>query len=237
MAKWKTNPISESLHTSKVPSILARLLHERRGLIVFLWWSWLINHSCWKQLSLAKMWSAYLGMTQMCLFYLNIEWIGQTCNAIYRWGTGVDQYMTSMPSVLIMVRNACSHYVCMRSVVVRHLPTLRAKEMPQATRHSATVMVDRIAWIHSLQPGKFPNHLKRTLWNRLHWQQPSKWFWWWSWIKQWGWRCSWRPNFGPYGCVGKKDKEIKETLYFIFCLFCRSFCPIHLSVISFLIFW
>ena len=26
-----------------------------------------------------------------------------------------------------------------------------------------------------------------------------------------------------------KDKEIKETLYFIFCLFCRSFSPIHLS--------
>ena len=34
---------------------------------------------------------------------------------------------------------------------------------------------------------------------------------------------------------GNKDKEIKETLYFIFCLFCRSFSPIHLSVISFLI--
>ena len=35
---------------------------------------------------------------------------------------------------------------------------------------------------------------------------------------------------------GNKDKEIKEILYFIFCLFCRSFSPIHLSVISFLIF-
>ena len=35
---------------------------------------------------------------------------------------------------------------------------------------------------------------------------------------------------------GNKDKEIKDTLYFIFCLFCRSFSPIHLSVISFLIF-
>ena len=35
---------------------------------------------------------------------------------------------------------------------------------------------------------------------------------------------------------GNKDKEIKETLCFIFCLFCRSFSPIHLSVISFLLF-
>ena len=35
---------------------------------------------------------------------------------------------------------------------------------------------------------------------------------------------------------GNKDKEIKETLYFIFCLFCRSFSPIHLSDILFLIF-
>ena len=34
---------------------------------------------------------------------------------------------------------------------------------------------------------------------------------------------------------GNKDKEIKETLHF-FCLFCRSFSPIHLSVIPFLIF-
>ena len=29
-----------------------------------------------------------------------------------------------------------------------------------------------------------------------------------------------------------KDKEIKETLYYIFCLFCRSFSPIHLPVIA-----
>ena len=35
---------------------------------------------------------------------------------------------------------------------------------------------------------------------------------------------------------GNKDKDVKETLYFIFCLFCRSFSPIQLSVISFLIF-
>ena len=32
-----------------------------------------------------------------------------------------------------------------------------------------------------------------------------------------------------------KDKEIKEILYFNFCLFCRSFSLIHLSAISFLI--
>ena len=35
---------------------------------------------------------------------------------------------------------------------------------------------------------------------------------------------------------GNKDKEIKETLYFIFVLFCRSVSPIHLSDISFMIF-
>ena len=35
---------------------------------------------------------------------------------------------------------------------------------------------------------------------------------------------------------GNKAKEIKEALYFTSCLFCRSFSPIHLSVISFLIF-
>ena len=35
---------------------------------------------------------------------------------------------------------------------------------------------------------------------------------------------------------GNKDKEIKKTLYFIFCLFCRTFSPFHLSVISCLIF-
>ena len=129
MPKWKPNPISENLQTSKVPLILARLLHQRQGLIVFLWWSWLINPSCWKQLSPTKMWSAYLGMTQMCLFYLHIGWIRQTCNARFRWSAGMDQYLTSMPSVLIMVRNACSYYVCMRSVVVIQLPTLTAKEM------------------------------------------------------------------------------------------------------------
>ena len=35
--------------------------------------------------------------------------------------------------------------------------------MPQAARHSATVMVDMIAQTHSLQPGKNQNHLKRRL--------------------------------------------------------------------------
>ena len=39
MPKGKPNPISKNLPTSKVPSILARLLHHRQGLIVFLWWS------------------------------------------------------------------------------------------------------------------------------------------------------------------------------------------------------
>ena len=41
----------------------------------------------------------------------------------------MDQYLTYMSSVLIMVRNACSYYVCMRSVVVIQLSTLTAKEM------------------------------------------------------------------------------------------------------------
>ena len=36
---------------------------------------------------------------------------------------------TSVPPVLILVRNACSYYVCMRSVVVIQFPTLKAKEM------------------------------------------------------------------------------------------------------------
>ena len=36
MPKRKPNPISEILPTSKVPSVLARLLHQRQGLIVFL---------------------------------------------------------------------------------------------------------------------------------------------------------------------------------------------------------
>ena len=34
-----------------------------RGWLYFLWWSWLMNPSCWKQLNLAKMWFAYLMMT------------------------------------------------------------------------------------------------------------------------------------------------------------------------------
>ena len=51
MPKWKPNPMSETLPTSKVHSILVRLLHQRQGLIVFLWLNWLINPSYWKQLS------------------------------------------------------------------------------------------------------------------------------------------------------------------------------------------
>ena len=68
-------------------------------------------------------------MTQMCLFCLHIRWKGQTCNARYRCSAGIDQKLTSMPSVMILVRNACSYYVCMRSVVVIQLPTLTAKKM------------------------------------------------------------------------------------------------------------
>ena len=41
---------------------------------------------------------------------------------------GIDQYLTSRPSVLISVRNACSYYVCMLPVVVIQLPTLTTKE-------------------------------------------------------------------------------------------------------------
>ena len=65
----------------------------------------------------------------MCLFYLHIGCIGQTCNARNSWSAGIDQYLTSMTTVLILVRNACSYYVCMHSVVVVQLPTLTAKEM------------------------------------------------------------------------------------------------------------
>ena len=46
--KWKPNPISENLPTSKVHSILARLLHQRPGLIVFCYevdWSILLDGS------------------------------------------------------------------------------------------------------------------------------------------------------------------------------------------------
>ena len=50
-------------------------------------------------------------------------------NAMYILSAGMDQYLTSMPSVLIMVRSACSYYVCMRSVAVIQLPTLIAKKM------------------------------------------------------------------------------------------------------------
>ena len=39
----------------------------------------------------------------------------------------MDQYLTSMPTVLILVRNACSYYVCMLSVFVVQLPTLTTK--------------------------------------------------------------------------------------------------------------
>ena len=53
-----------------------------------------------------------LGMTQMCLFCLYIEWIGQTCNARYKMSAGMIQYLTLIPSVLILVRHACSFYVC-----------------------------------------------------------------------------------------------------------------------------
>ena len=39
----------------------------------------------------------------------------------------MDQYLTSMSFVLIMVRNACGYYVLMRSMVVIKCPTLKTK--------------------------------------------------------------------------------------------------------------
>ena len=47
-----------------------------------------------------------------------------------------------------------------KSVLQRHVDA--SGSICQA-RHSAIVMVYRIAWIHSLQSGKLPNHLKRRL--------------------------------------------------------------------------
>ena len=67
--------------------------------------------------------------TDVCVFYLHIGWIRQTCNARYRRISGIDQYLISMPSVLIVVRNAYSYCVCMHSVVVIQLSVLTAKEM------------------------------------------------------------------------------------------------------------
>ena len=55
---------------------------------------------------------------------------GETSSlAMYRWSVGIDKYLTSILSVLIMVKNACIYYVRMRSVVVIQLPTLTAKEI------------------------------------------------------------------------------------------------------------
>ena len=63
-------------------------------------------------------------------FVLLAYWVNhRTCNSTYRWSAGMDQYLTSIPSVLILVRNACKYYVCMRSVFVIQLPTLMVKEM------------------------------------------------------------------------------------------------------------
>ena len=52
---------------------------------------------------------------------------------------------------------------------------------------------------------------RRGEWNRGHWQQPS---WWWSWTRQSGWRCSWRPNLGLFGWVGIKIKHLKEMYFY-----------------------
>ena len=60
------------------------------------------------------------------MFVLLAYWVNP---ARYRWSTWMDQYLTSMSSRLIFVRNACRYYVCMRSVVVIQLPILKAKEM------------------------------------------------------------------------------------------------------------
>ena len=60
------------------------------------------------------------------MFVLLAYWVNL---ARYRWSAWMDQYLTSMSSRLIFVRNACRYYVCMRSMVVIQLPILKAKEM------------------------------------------------------------------------------------------------------------
>ena len=67
------------------------------------------------QLSVVRVWSAYLVMTQMCLSYLCKGCIWQTCIARYSWSAGMDQYLISMPPVQTLVRNACSYQVRLRA--------------------------------------------------------------------------------------------------------------------------
>ena len=50
----------------------------------------------------------------------------------------MDQFLISMPPVLILVRNACSYLVCMHSAVVIRLRILLAKESLVSSKAGTT---------------------------------------------------------------------------------------------------
>ena len=125
MPKWKTNPVTLNLPTSKVPSILARLLHYRQELIVFLWWNWLIilgesarlamqgtdralgRISTWNQCHLCWSWSEMLAAT-ICLFCCFTSQVNSYChcgtvsspNHTFSWA-GLNKRLTS---------NSCTYF-------------------------------------------------------------------------------------------------------------------------------
>ena len=58
-------------------------------------------------------------------FVLLLYWANRTdMQCKVQWSSGMVQYLTPMPLVLTLDRNACSYQVCLHSVIVIQRPTL-----------------------------------------------------------------------------------------------------------------
>ena len=119
----KTKSNKRKFANVQSPFNLGEIATSETGADCILLWSWLINPSWWKQLSLAKMWlcSAYLGMTQICLFYLHIGWIRQSTDGALGW---ISTWLTchlglSLSEMLAVTMYACAQWLWFNFLFLR----------------------------------------------------------------------------------------------------------------------
>ena len=120
------------------------------------------------------MWSAYLGMTQMCLFYFAIwvNWPDLQCKGqVGRWDGSVLDINAIRVSVPILDRNAHSYYVCTQLLWYNVLPLWQSKchcAEYYVIRNLPMFSYHRWHWYHSNIVGECSNALIPL----VHYSQP-----------------------------------------------------------------